>query len=220
MHIHKEGYPISAGTAIIACGLLTAMFISIKQWNLFYYVIAVGIILFALAIISFFRIPKRKFVYGTKNIMCPADGKIVTIEEVYESEFLKENCRQISVFMSPANIHVNRYCISGKIIYAKYHKGNYFIASHPKSSLENERTSICIQTPTGDKILERQIAGALARRIVFYAEEGMEIKQNDELGFIKFGSRVDVFVPLSANIHVKLGQKVKYGTTVLATLTS
>ena len=142
----------------------------------------------------------------------------MVVERIIEPEFLKTECIQISTFMSPNNVHVNRYPISGKVIYTNYHNGKYLIAKHPKSSTLNERTTICIETDKGTRIIVRQIAGALARRIVCYAKEGQEVRQGDELGFIKFGSRVDVFIPLDANVHVEIEDKVKGGLSVLATL--
>lgn len=141
---------------------------------------------------------------------------MVVVEEVFEPEFLKENRKQISIFMSPANVHVNRYSVSGTVVYQKYHKGKYFIASHPKSSTENERTTVVVRTDKGIEILFRQVAGALARRIVCYSKEGQQVKQNQEMGFIKFGSRVDIFLPLSAEIQVKVGDKVKNGISCIA----
>ncbi|MBO7181151.1 MAG: phosphatidylserine decarboxylase family protein, partial [Bacteroidales bacterium] len=152
------------------------------------------------------------------QIIGSADGTIVVVEKVFEPEVLKEECIQISTFMSPNNVHVNRYPVSGKVIYTNYHSGRYLIAKHPKSSTLNERTTICIETENGKKVVVRQIAGALARRIVCYAKEGEQVKQGAELGFIKFGSRVDLFIPLDSTIHVDLEDKVKGGLSILASL--
>lgn len=218
MYIHKEGYKISLFTAGCSLALIVVMFFTTCHWTIFHSIAASALIIFSLLVLSFFRIPNRKLLYDENKLICPADGTIVAIEEVFEPEFLKEKCKQVSIFMSPANVHVNRYPISGNIIYQKYHKGQYLVASHPKASTDNERTTICIQTKTGERILERQVAGALARRIACYAKEGMEVKQNQELGFIKFGSRVDLYFPLSAKVHVNIGDKVRYGISVIAEL--
>ena len=151
-------------------------------------------------------------------MIAPADGKIVVIEDVFEKEFLKTECRQVSIFMSPANVHVNRYPVSGKVVYVQYHKGNYFIASHPKSSTLNEHSSIGIEMEDGTRIFMRQIAGAVARRIVCYSKEGDIVTQNQELGFIKFGSRVDLFIPTTAEIDVDLEDMVRGGISTIAIL--
>ncbi|MCK9163484.1 MAG: phosphatidylserine decarboxylase family protein [Bacteroidales bacterium] len=218
MYIHKEGYRIIAITTIIVIVLLSLMHRFIDDWNWYWYSLSAGIIALALIIIRFFRIPVRELVHNPDQIVSSADGTVVVVERVVEPEFLKTECIQISTFMSPNNVHVNRYPISGKIIYTNYHNGKYLIAKHPKSSTLNERTTICIETEKGTRIIVRQIAGALARRIVCYAKEGQEVRQGDEIGFIKFGSRVDVFIPLEANVHVEIEDKVKGGLSVLATL--
>jgi len=167
-------------------------------------------------ILQFFRSPTRKYSLNGNQIIAPADGKIVVIEEVMENEFFKEKRKQISIFMSPINVHINRNPISGIIKYFKYHPGKYLVAWHPKSSLENERTTVVIENDKKQSILMRQIAGALAKRIVWYLKESDSVTQTEEFGFIKFGSRVDVFVPLDAKINVELNQKTKGGITVLA----
>ena len=190
----------------------------IDNWNWYWYFLVGLIIVAALVVIRFFRIPKRELIHNENQIIGSADGTIVVVEQVYEPEVLKAECIQISTFMSPNNVHVNRYPISGKVIYTNYHNGKYLIAKHPKSSTLNERTTICIETQKGKKIVVRQIAGALARRIVCYAKQDQEVHQGEELGFIKFGSRVDVFIPLDSNVHVELEDKVKGGLSVLATL--
>ncbi|MFA7082229.1 MAG: phosphatidylserine decarboxylase family protein [Bacteroidales bacterium] len=218
MYIHKEGYKIIAATTVIVIVLISLMHHFINSWNWYWYTLSVGIIVLALIIIRFFRIPARELVHNPNQIISSADGTVVVVERIIEPEFLKTECIQISTFMSPNNVHVNRYPISGKVIHTNYHNGKYLIAKHPKSSTLNERTTICIETDKGTKIIVRQIAGALARRIVCYAKEGQEVKQGDELGFIKFGSRVDVFIPLDANVHVEIEDKVKGGLSVLATL--
>ncbi|MDR1847190.1 MAG: phosphatidylserine decarboxylase family protein [Bacteroidales bacterium] len=218
MYIHREGYKICIITALVALAIITAIVNYMEVWNGFAWA---GIGVTALAsfiIIRFFRIPKREIVHNNKQIIASADGKIVVVEQVYEPEVLKTECIQISTFMSPNNVHVNRYPVSGKIVYANYHSGKYFIAKHPKSSTLNERTTVCVETESGQQIVIRQIAGALARRIVCYAREGESVKQGEELGFIKFGSRVDLFIPLSCDVHIELEDRVRGGLSVLATL--
>lgn len=218
MYIHKEGYKIIAYTTLLLVVILSAMKYYIDDWNWYWYSLAGALIILALIIIRFFRIPKRELLHNPNQVIGSADGTIVVVEQVFEPEVLETECIQISTFMSPNNVHVNRYPVSGKIIYTNYHNGKYLIAKHPKSSTLNERTTICIETPNGKKVVVRQIAGALARRIVCYSKEGEEVHQGEELGFIKFGSRVDVFIPLDADVHVELEDKVKGGVSVLATL--
>jgi phosphatidylserine decarboxylase len=174
-------------------------------------------LLLFLFIVSFFRIPKRAFTIGESEIVSPADGKVVAIEEITDDEYFHDKRIQVSVFMSPANVHVNRNPISGVVQYSHYHKGKYLVAWHPKSSTENERYSVVIENTKGI-VLVKQIAGALAKRICNYLTVGEEVKQGNELGFIKFGSRVDVLLPLNATISVKLNQNVLGGITVLAVL--
>ncbi len=163
--------------------------------------------LFYLFIVSFFRVPERKTFVNQNHIIAPCDGKVVVIEKVFESEYLKKECLQISIFMSPLNVHVNWHPITGEITYSKYHPGKHLVAWHPKSSTDNERTSIAIKHQNGSEILVRQIAGAVARRIVHYTKVGQKVKQGQELGFIKFGSRMDVFVPTDSKIALELEQK-------------
>lgn len=170
-----------------------------------------------LFIISFFRLPARNMTYDESLLICPADGKVVVIEEVFDEEYFKDKRLQVSIFMSPANVHVNRNPLSGDVIYSKYHKGKYLVAWHPKSSTENERHSVVIKKGNNE-ILVKQIAGAVAKRIVNYLQPGMQVMQNEELGFIKFGSRVDILLPIGSRVNVSLEQKVKGGVTVLAGL--
>lgn len=218
MTIHKEGY-----TSIALCVLFIFVVNAIIQ---FYYPDAhtlrwiVYILSFALFIIilQFFRSPHFHINIDEAQVLCPADGKVVVIEETEESEFLKDRRIQISVFMSPINVHVNRNPIAGVVKYFRYHPGKYLVAWHPKSSTENERTTIVIENSKGIPVLFRQIAGAMARRIVWYVKEGDKVDQGAQFGFIKFGSRVDVFLPLGTKINVGLGEVVKGGRTVLATL--
>ncbi len=215
--IHREGKQILAVsfTLIAVINIIAIQFIKI-QW-------IQGVILlisavFYLLIVQFFRNPKRNIPYNEKHLIAPADGKVVIIEETEEPEYFKGKRLQISIFMSPLNVHVNRYPMSGKIEYAKHHQGKYLVAWHPKSSTLNERTSVVIDNPTWGKVLYRQIAGAVARRIVMYAKEGTVVRQGDESGFIKFGSRLDLFLPLDAKVHVKIGDKPIGGETVIASM--
>jgi len=170
-----------------------------------------------LFIISFFRSPKRNFTVAHHQVICPADGKVVVIEEMTDIEYFKDKRLQVSIFMSPANVHINRIPMSGKVQYSQYHKGKYLVAWSPKSSIENERHSVVIKSDTAE-ILVKQIAGALAKRIVNYLKVGQKVEQGSEMGFIKFGSRVDVLLPVGTELNVKLNQQVKGGVTVLATI--
>lgn len=170
-----------------------------------------------LAVLGFFRIPRRQYPQVSEaSLLAPADGTVVDICEVQEPEYFSSSCIKISVFMSPANVHVNRYPISGKVVYCRYHAGRYLVAWHEKSSDLNERNTVVVKTAEGKEVLVRQIAGAVARRIVSYARVGEEVTRASELGFIKFGSRVDIFLPFSVRIVVQVGQKVKGGISVLA----
>ena len=179
--------------------------------------LGVSIILFLL-VLQFFRNPKIIIPVNDRHVVAPADGKVVVIEETTETEYLKDRRIQVSIFMSPVNVHVNRMPVKGVVEFFKYHAGKYLVAWHPKSSTENERTTLVVKTPSGIPILMRQIAGALARRIKWYVKEGQQFEQGQEFGFIKFGSRVDVFLPTNAKIKVEIGQKTKGGMTVLAEL--
>ncbi len=219
MTIHKEGY----ASLIITVLFLVALNIAADHFlNQQYQSIQIGVIIFSglffLTILQFFRHPSRKIVRNDKVILCPADGKVVVIEPTEETEFLKDKRIQVSIFMSPINVHVNRYPVSGEITFEKYHPGLYLVAWHPKSSTENERTTVVIKNSANVSILMRQIAGALARRIVCYPKKGWMVKQGEEMGFIKFGSRVDLFLPLDAKIKVNLEQKVVGGKTIIAEL--
>ncbi|HEX5552475.1 MAG TPA: phosphatidylserine decarboxylase family protein [Chitinophagaceae bacterium] len=215
MHIHKEGYP----TIGITLGVL--IIINVLVWlsageALSWVVTGLSILLF-LCIVSFFRIPHRVMITNEHYVIAPADGKVVAIEETLEPEYFKGKRLQVSIFMSPANVHVNRNPVSGEVRLSAYHPGKYLVAWHPKSSTLNEHHTVVLRHRHGD-ILVRQIAGAMARRIVNYLEPGMEVSQNAEMGFIKFGSRVDLLLPLTAKLEVKLNQKVKGGQTVIAEL--
>lgn len=217
MLIHREGYRIILVTMLILAGLnLGVHSIAGDQHWLSKLVLSVSLLFFIL-VVQFFRNPPRQVVINDQQIIAPADGKVVVIEEVVENEYFGDKRRQISIFMSPLNVHVNRNPISGIVKYFRYHPGKYLVAWHPKSSTENERTTVVIGGKKAD-ILFRQIAGAVARRVVYYVQENQQVEQGREMGFIKFGSRIDVFLPLDAKVEVKLNQKAKGGETILATL--
>ena len=212
---HKEGHKIifTSLVTVVAVFLLSDSFIGIAWVNK---VIQITLLVLFILILQFFRNPKRDTKPNEQVAYAPVDGKVVAIEEVEEGEFFKDKRIQVSVFMSPINVHVTRYPIGGEVVYSKYHPGKYLVAWHPKSSEENERTTVVIQNNTFGQVLYRQIAGALAKRIVNYAEAGDEAIQGADSGFIKFGSRVDLFLPLDTAIKVKLNQKVRGGETVVA----
>ncbi|MCG8340224.1 MAG: phosphatidylserine decarboxylase family protein [Cytophagales bacterium] len=218
MYIHKEGRNIVLITLIL---LVIGNFIVIKFFSprREIPILLIGISsIFYLWIMYFFRNPDREIQVNEKYVLAPADGKVVSVEKVYEAEYFKEHRIQISIFMSPFNVHVNRNPISGVIKFFKYHPGKYWVAWHPKSSTQNERTTIVIENQNKLQILFRQIAGFIARRIKFYPTQGEQVKQGAECGFIKFGSRVDVFLPLNAKVKVKLREQMKGGISVLAEL--
>ncbi len=218
MTIHREG-------RTLLFVLLVALFL--LNWAVLYFypesrlvqnsVILVSV-LFYLLILQFFRNPIFDITRNEKVVLAPADGKVVVIEEAIESEYFKEKRKQVSIFMSPVNVHVNRMPVGGKISFYKYHPGKYLVAWHPKSSTENERTTVAVKMDNGPEILFRQIAGALARRIKCYVKEGQVLEQGQEFGFIKFGSRVDIFLPLDAKVNVKIGDVTKGGRTIIAEL--
>ena len=216
LKFHKEGAKI----ILIATFIATVIIIGCD------YLIYIGwlkmlvqiITLFFLVIVlQFFRNPDRELVVDDNVVFAPVDGKVVVIEEVFESEYFVDKRLQVSIFMSPINVHVTRYCCSGRINFSKYHPGKFLVAWHPKASEENERTTVVIKNNTFGEILYRQIAGALARRIVNYAVEGQQVTQGDDAGFIKFGSRVDLFFPIGTKINVKLGEKAIGNRTIIAT---
>lgn len=215
MKIHKEGYIIIL-IALLILSILDAIFIYYIPWILFWSILVLASLIFFGLIVYFFRVPNRTVAINDNNIIAPSDGKLVVIENVFENEFLKTDCVQLSIFMSPLNIHKQWYPINGIIEYLKYHEGKYLVAWHPKSSIENERSSIVVKSKHGKLILFRQIAGAVARRICTYAKEGEQVSQADEAGFIKFGSRIDVFIPKDAHIKVNINQKIIGGQTILA----
>jgi phosphatidylserine decarboxylase len=218
MHIHKEGYkPIAIATIIFAViNLLSFYFISFSlpviSWLIF--IATFALLLF---ILSFFRIPARTLTISDGKVVAPADGKVVVIEEMVDEEYFKAKRLQISIFMSPLNVHVNRNPLSGEVVYNQYHKGKYLVAWNPKSSTENERHSVVIRHAKGD-VLVKQIAGALAKRIINYLQVGQHVEQTAEMGFIRFGSRVDVLLPPGTKVDVQLNQVVQGGVTVLASL--
>lgn len=219
MTIHKEGYPTIILTLLVlgVLNYVTHNFLGNEFQLIKISVITLSVILLII-VLQFFRHPRRKINRNQNVIIAPADGKVVVIEEAVESEIFNEKRIQVSIFMSPLNVHVNRYPVSGQVIYSIYHPGRYLVAWHPKSSTENERTTVVIETGAKVRILMRQIAGALARRIVCYPQSGWMVKQGEEMGFIKFGSRVDLFLPLNAKIRVQLNEKVRGGETVIADL--
>ena len=212
---HKEGFKIILITGLIVVTgiLLTDHFIS--HFWLQKAIMILLLILFIL-VLQFFRDPNRKTPINDLSVIAPADGKVVVIEEVEEKEYFNARRRQISIFMSPLNVHVTRYPVNGIVKYSKYHPGKYLVAWHPKSSEDNERTTIVLENEKAGEVMYRQIAGAVARRIVNYAKVGQQVIQGEDAGFIKFGSRIDIFVPLDYEIHVKLNQAVRGGETVIA----
>ena len=216
MTFHKEGYTSIAIAAIIfgVINLLSFYFLSFNFPFLtgLISVVTLGLLIF---IISFFRIPKRVLTVNENAIIAPADGKVVAIEEVQADEYFTDRRIQVSIFMSPLNVHVNRNPVSGDVVYNQYHKGKYLVAWHPKSSTENERHTT-VYRKGNKEVLTKQIAGALAKRIINYLKAGQQVKQGDEMGFIKFGSRVDLLLPLDAKIKVKIGDKPQGGVTVVA----
>ena len=213
---HKEGNTI----ILIAFAFCTISILLVNNlidlpWLRISILLSILVLLFL--VLQFFRNPKRVFTPNQDQVLSPVDGKVVVIEEVFEPEFFKEKRLQVSVFMSPLNVHVTRYPVGGDVVYSKYHPGKYLVAWHPKASTDNERTTVVVESPSFGKVLHRQIAGALAKRIVNYAQEGQNVAQSADSGFIKFGSRVDLFLPLDAKIQVSLNQKVKGGISVIAT---
>ena len=212
---HKEG-----GKIILIATTLTVVFLLLTDHfvTLFWLQKSIEIIVlfFLIMILQFFRNPERNVVINDNHIIAPVDGKVVVIEEVFEAEYFKEKRLQVSIFMSPINVHVTRYPVNGKVKFSKYHPGKFLVAWHPKASEENERTTIVVENSVFGEILYRQIAGALARRIVNYAKEGMQVVQGTDAGFIKFGSRVDLFLPIGTVVNVKLNDKAIGGKTIIA----
>lgn len=212
--IHKEGLgAIVTSFVFLSVVMLFATYLHVSGW--LWDMLFVVCLLLWLMVIRFFRYPFRKQVVDENVVFCPCDGEVVVIEEVFEPEYLKRQCMQVSIFMSPLNVHANWYPVSGQVEYVKHHPGKFLVAWHPKSALENERTTIVVKNDKGE-FLFRQVAGAMARRIVCYAHKNQKVEQNTELGFIKFGSRVDLYLPLGSKIQVALGQKVVGKVTHIA----
>jgi phosphatidylserine decarboxylase len=212
---HKEGFKIISVTFLIFAALSILVHFKIEN-DLLKNVSFLLLLLLVVLILQFFRNPKRTFILNSEQVLSPVDGKVVVIEEVYEKEYFKDKRLQVSVFMSPLNVHITRYPVGGNVVYHKYHPGKFLVAWHPKSSEENERTTVVVKSEVFGEVLHRQIAGALAKRIVNYATTGQEVSQSSDSGFIKFGSRVDIFLPLDTKINVKLNQKVVGGITVVS----
>lgn len=216
MSIHKEGYKILVFGFIALLALNVAVNIIWADFELVKWAFIICSLMLYIFLLFFFRWPARQLEPDLGLVYAPADGKVVVIEDTFENEYFNDTRLQVSIFMSPFNVHSNRYPVSGRIKYVRYHPGNYMVAWHPKSSELNERSSIVIETKDGTEILIRQIAGAVARRIVTYAKENQEVLQGDELGFIKFGSRVDVFLPVGTEIEVPILQQVKANKSIIA----
>ena len=216
MTLHREGAKIILVTLLI-CIALGWLFYTTIPWLYLAYLLYFGLAFLLIWTISFFRVPSRKVDYDENAVIASADGKVVAIEEVIENEFFKDKRTMVSVFMSPFNVHVNWYPFSGKVVYTKYHKGKYLAAYNPKSSTDNERNTIVVENQFGKQVLLRQIAGVMARRIISYAKEGDAFKQGDEFGIIRFGSRVDFFLPPEASVNVKIGDKVTAQKTIIGT---
>ena len=215
LSFHREGYKIIVFTFLI---VLSGILLSERLIELYWFqkVIQTILLFFLIIVSQFFRNPKRVTEINDTQIIAPVDGKVVVVEEVEEPEYFKGKRLQVSIFMSPINVHVTRYALNGTVKYSKYHPGKYLVAWHPKASTENERTTIVVENKVFGEVLYRQIAGALAKRIVNYAEEGEEVIQGSDAGFIKFGSRVDIFLPLNTKLTIKIGDKVKGGVQVIA----
>lgn len=220
MKLHREGYLVMAIGLLILTAIQVGNFFLFKAtgWLWLFLLLTLGALVMAYLIIQFFRVPKRDCVFEVNDIMCPADGEIVVIEEVTETEYFNDKRIQISIFMSPMNVHANYHPISGIVKYVKYHKGLFLVAWHPKSSTDNERSTFVTEHASGQEVLFRQIAGAVARRICYYVEENQTVVTGTEFGFIKFGSRIDVFLPIGTPLNVKIGDKVKGKLTKLGTL--
>lgn len=214
---HKEGYKIILITLVLVIAMSLAADYFIINNYLRSTIMLLAIVMLVL-VLQFFRNPKRNINTSEDHVVSPVDGKVVVIEEVFEKEFFNEKRLQVSVFMSPINVHVTRYPVAGQVVFSKYHPGKFLVAWHPKSSEENERTTVVVNSKNFGDVLHRQIAGALARRIVNYAEKGQQVTQGSDSGFIKFGSRVDVFLPIGTKLDVKLNDVVKGGSSILASI--
>lgn len=220
MTLHREGFSIIL-IALLLIGSLEAgnyFLYAIHEMFWLFITLSLGLFTLLVLVIQFFRIPNRKFSFDENDILCPADGKVVVIEEVEETEYFNDKRIQISIFMSPLNVHANYNPIAGIIKYVKYHPGKFLVAWHPKSSTENERSTVVTEHRSGQEVLFRQIAGAVARRICYYVTEGQKVENGSEFGFIKFGSRIDVFLPIGSQVDVKIGDKVQSKITKLGKL--
>lgn len=216
MTLHKEGIGTIILSTLLGAGILTGVYF-LHLAPLFWFAVLVVAVFYGL-VLWFFRRPNRPAPSNATGVIAPADGKVVVIEETTENEYFKGRCLQVSIFMSPLNVHMNWYPMPGKVVYYKYHKGKKMVAWHPKASELNERSSVVIKTNSGKEILMRQIAGAVARRIVCYTQNGDAVEYGSELGFIKFGSRVDLYLPLGTKVNVNIGDKVSGNITQIATL--
>ena len=218
MKFHREGRTIMLSFFIVFAAIVAALYFLLEEYAVLFGIIVILLGILYLLIVQFFRVPTRNTVAQPNDVISPCDGKVVVIEEVYEPEFFKDKRIQISIFMSPLNVHVNFAPISGNVIYQKYHEGLYLVAWDPKASTDNERTTVVANNSSGIPVLFRQIAGAVARRIICYAKEGDTIVAGKEFGFIKFGSRIDLFLPLDSEIHINIGDKVIGAETLIAKL--
>lgn len=216
MTIHKEGHTILFGTLVVLAAINVAITYLLPEYQILQTIVIIVSIVLYLIVLQFFRSPTRHTNINPLHVIAPVDGKVVVIEEVEEGEYLKTKCIQVSIFMSPINVHVNRNPVAGVVEFFKYHPGKFLVAWHPKSSTENERTTVVVRRENGVKVLFRQIAGALAKRIVWYVKEGDKVQQGSEFGFIKFGSRVDIYLPLGTKIACKLDDVTTGGETVIA----
>ncbi|MFN0031980.1 MAG: phosphatidylserine decarboxylase family protein [Flavobacteriales bacterium] len=216
MTLHKEGTKIIAGTLLVAAAIIIITRYFFCMHCIMFWVITIPVLVMVYLVLQFFRLPKRENKSAPDELVAPCDGKVVVIEEVEEPEFFKDKRIQISIFMSPLNVHANWVPCEGEVKYTKYHAGLYLVAWHPKSSTENERTTIVLERQPGQQVLFRQIAGAVARRIVYYVKPGDRVQRNQQFGFIKFGSRVDIFLPSGTDVKVKIGDLTKGNETVIA----
>ena len=216
MTIHKEGYTIIAGSAVLCGSIVFGLTKMIDTSSAWFWLASAPVLVFFYLVVQFFRLPSRTNRAAANELVAPCDGKVVVIEETEEPEYFKGKRIQVSIFMSPLNVHANWVPCEGEVTYAKYHKGLYLVAWHPKSSTDNERTTIVVKHSNGKEVLFRQIAGAVARRIVYYVKPGQRVERNEQFGFIKFGSRVDIFLPLGSEVVAKMNDVTKGNETVIA----